>query len=251
VVLVAGTVRCWGRNDFRQLGDGTTQTSRSPLPVPGVPVGTAVGVVAGRTYTCILTVRGNVQCWGANSRGELGDGTFVDRPSPVLVRRQLLSGTLTLGGVVALVGGNTHACVVAATGQPMCWGNNENGQLGDTTTFNRVAAVGVPSFTANIDPAADVSHHGRRAEVTALVSCPDGARFRVRLELQQDGAEGHGQEEGKCDGGLARVPVKVSAQGRRRFDEGAADARAVIDVRLKGDLVDHQEWSRVVTLTSP
>jgi hypothetical protein len=111
--------------------------------------------------------------------------------------------------------------------------------------------MGVASFLANIDPAGELHRHGRRAELTALVNCPEGARFSVRLTLEQDGAEGHGHEEGKCEGGLARVPVKVSAQGRRRFDEGAADARAVIDVRLKGKRIDHQEWSRVVTLTSP
>jgi hypothetical protein len=46
--------------------------------------------------------------------------------------------------------------------------------------------------------------------------------------------------------------VNVSAQGRHRFDEGAADARAVIDVRLKGERIDHQEWGRVVNLqTTP
>jgi hypothetical protein len=106
----------------------------------------------------------------------------------------------------------------------------------------------VPSFLANIDPAAALHRNGRRAELTALVNCPEGARFRVRLDVQQDGAEGHGHEEGKCEGGVARVPVKVSAQGRARFDEGPADARAVIDVRLKGDLIDHQEWGRIVNL---
>jgi hypothetical protein len=72
------------------------------------------------------------------------------------------------------------------------------------------------------------------------------------LRCSKTGAEGHGNEEGKCEGGVARVLVKVSAQGRARFDEGPADARAVIDVRLEGDLIDHQEWGRVVNLqTTP
>jgi hypothetical protein len=134
----------------------------------------------------------------------------------------------------------------------VCWGSNGNGRLGDGTTTDRPHAMGVASFLANIDPAAELHRNGRRIEVTALVNCPEGARFRVRLDLQQDHAKGHGQEEGKCEGGVARVPVKVSAQGRARFDKGAADARAVIDVRIKSDIVDHQEWGRVVNLeTSP
>ena len=135
---------------------------------------------------------------------------------------------------------------------PVCWGNNENGQIGDGFTTDRAVAKGVPSFLANIASAGEVSRNGRRAEVTALVNCPEGAHFRVRLRVEQDAAAGEGHAAGKCGGGLARVAVQVSAQGRARFDEGAADASAVIDVRLKGDVVDQQEWGRVVNLqTSP
>ena len=260
-LLAAGTVRCWGGNHFRQLGDGTTQEKRTPVLVPGIGVGEAVGIVAGGGYTCILGVRGTVRCWGANSQGQLGDNTFVDRPDPVAVRRAtrtfetrfeglVVTATAPLDQVVALVGGGTHVCGVRVNGQPVCWGNNTFGRLGDGTTTDRPHAMGVASFLANIDPAAELHRNGRKAELTALVNCPEGARFRVRLELEQDHAKAHGQEEGKCDGGLARVPVKVSAQGRARFDEGVADARAVIDVRLKGDVIDHQEWGRVVNLTT-
>jgi len=258
-LLVDGSVRCWGSNQFGELGDRTTQIRRAPVAVFGIGAGAAVGLVAGRTYTCILGVRGDVQCWGDNSNGELGDNTFNDRPIPGVVQRAtkivetrrdgpVVAATAPLDQVVALVGGNAHVCAVRVNGQPVCWGSNGNGRLGDGTTTDRPHAMGVASFLANIDPAAALHRNGRKAELTALVNCPEGARFRVRLELHQDHAEGHGQEEGKCDGGLARVPVKVSAQGRARFDEGAAEARAVIDVRLKGDLIDHQEWGRVVDL---
>jgi alpha-tubulin suppressor-like RCC1 family protein len=256
-VLVGGTVRCWGRNDFRQLGDGTTQTRRAPVRVGGI-AGPAVGVVAGQTYTCVLLVTGLVQCWGDNSRGELGDSTFIDRPSPVFARMATFVDSngdpvlnAPLSRVVGLVGGIRHVCAVRVNGQPVCWGSNESGQLGDGSTTDRPVAMGVASFLANIDPAGELHRNGRQLELTALVNCPEGARFRVRLDVQQDHAKGHGQEEGKCEGGVARVPVKVPARGRARFDEGAADARAVIDVRVKGELIDHQEWSRVVTLTSP
>ena len=262
-LLVDGTVRCWGANRSRQLGDGTTQDRRTPVAVSGIGVGEAVGIVAGGGYTCILGVRGDVRCWGDNSQGQLGDNSFIDRPQPVAVRRAtrtleigrgelLVTATAPLDQVVALVGGGTHVCAVRVNGQPVCWGNNASGQLGDGTTTDRPHAMGVGSFLANIDPAAELHRNGRRAELTALVNCPEGARFRVRVTLQQDGAEGHGHEEGKCEGGVARVPVKVSAQGRPTFDEGQADARAVIDVRLKGQIIDHQEWGRVVNLqTNP
>jgi hypothetical protein len=163
----------------------------------------------------------------------------------------VVTATTPLDRVVALVGGNSHVCAVRVNGQPVCWGNNANGRLGDGTTTDRPHAMGVASFLANIDPAAELHRNGRRVELTALVNCPEGARFRVRLDVQQDHAKGHGHEEGKCEGGVARVPVKVSAEGRARFDEGPADAHAVIDVRLKGQVIDRQEWSRVVTLQTP
>jgi alpha-tubulin suppressor-like RCC1 family protein len=258
-LLVNGTVRCWGANHSRQLGDETTQERRTPVGVPGIVVGQAVGIVAGGAYTCVLGVRGDVRCWGDNSQGQLGDNSFIDRPEPVAVQRAtrtvktfleglVVTATAPLNQVVALVGGGTHVCAVRVNGQPVCWGNNANGRLGDGTTTDRPHAMGVASFLANIDPAAELNRNGRKAELTALVNCPEGARFSVRLDVQQDHAKGHGHEDGKCAGGVVRVPVKVSAQGRARFDEGPADARAVIDVRLKGEVIDHQEWHRVVNL---
>jgi len=198
-------------------------------------------------------------CWGGNSRGELGDTTVVDRLAPVAVQRAtafLRDGqpivTTTLTQVVAVVGGNTHVCAVRVNGQPVCWGNNADGQIADGTTVNRSSAIGVPSFLANIAREAEVARNGRRAEVTALVNCPEGAHFSVLIRLEQDGAEAQGHAVGKCEGGLERVPVHVSAQGRARFEPGTAEASAVVDVRRHGDLIDHQEWGRVVELqTSP
>src|SRR6185436_637465 len=132
-------------------------------------------------------------CWGGNSQGELGDTTTIDRPAPVSVQRAfvfllgqpVLSQTLPLNQVVALVGGNTHVCAVRVNGEPVCWGNNGNGQVGDGTTVDRPVAVGVPSFLANIAAVAEVNRHGRHAEVVALVNCPEGADFRVRVRLDQ------------------------------------------------------------------
>ena len=254
-VLVAGGVRCWGRNDFGQLGDGTTVDRRAPTAV-GVPIGTAVGVVAGRTYSCLLRVTGGVQCWGANSRGELGDTTTIDRAAPVFVQQalgfflgqSLVGRTVTLNQVVALVGGNTHVCAVRVSGEPVCWGNNANGQLGDGTTSDRPVAVSVPSFLANIAADAEVDRRGRHAEVTALVNCPEGADFRVHIRLSQEPAEGQGHAAGTCEGALAPVVVDVNAQGRAGFQAGPAEASAVIDVRRHGSVVSHQEWTRAVDL---
>ena len=72
---------------------------------------------------------GTVACWGRNQKGQLGDGTTVDRSAPVTVAG--------LGDVAALAAGRYHACAVLGDGTVRCWGNNFSGQLGDGTNASR------------------------------------------------------------------------------------------------------------------
>jgi alpha-tubulin suppressor-like RCC1 family protein len=254
-VLVSGVVRCWGLNDFGQLGDGTTGNRSLPSPVQGLVAGDAVAIAAGRTHTCLRTPTGGVRCWGDNGRGQLGNSTTADSTSPVTVRRFLrLSGkppevvSEPLSNVIAVAAGTRHACAVRAAGQVVCWGANEDGQLGDDSTTDRLVAVNVGSFVANIHPQASVARRGRKVDVTALVSCEEHGRAKVQITLEQEGVSGHGSAVVKCTGGLAAYPLQVHAQGREGFEPGPAIAHAVIDVRDGGTVLDHQEWTRQIVL---
>jgi alpha-tubulin suppressor-like RCC1 family protein len=80
--VTEGGVECWGRNIFGQLGTGVWTDSFTPARVIGFSL-TAVSIVSGSRHTCALTSAGGVRCWGRNSYGQLGDGTSVDRNSPV------------------------------------------------------------------------------------------------------------------------------------------------------------------------
>lgn len=87
------TVVCWGRNEYGQLGDGTTDNR----PKKAAPVAGLAGVAqisVGIHHACALLDDGDVKCWGKNGHGQIGDGSLDDRMAPVSVA-QLRAETLT------------------------------------------------------------------------------------------------------------------------------------------------------------
>ncbi len=80
-----GTVSAWGENFYGELGNGTT-TTNAPFDVSTpATVGNltdVVSVAGGAYHTLALKSDGTVWAWGANSYGELGDGTTTERVTP-------------------------------------------------------------------------------------------------------------------------------------------------------------------------
>lgn len=79
-----GAVRCWGDDQYGQLGDGAVAPSQPPRTVSGL-AGGASQVAAGAIHTCAIVTGGVVECWGDNRYGELGDGTTTSRVAPAPV----------------------------------------------------------------------------------------------------------------------------------------------------------------------
>jgi hypothetical protein len=76
--------------------------------------------------SCAVTTSGAAYCWGYNSRGELGTGsweTWVRTSAP----DRPVAGELDLRGLVL---GDEHACALTPDGAAWCWGSNGSGQLG-------------------------------------------------------------------------------------------------------------------------
>jgi alpha-tubulin suppressor-like RCC1 family protein len=95
-------------------------------------------ISAGGSHTCGVRTSGELDCWGANGSGQLGDGTTDDRTSPVRV------GTASDWETVSC--GIEHSCALKANGMLYCWGDNVHGQVGDGTTTDQGAPVVVRTY---------------------------------------------------------------------------------------------------------
>lgn len=91
-------------------------------------------VSAGGRHSCTVS-GGRAYCWGANDRGQLGDGELETRDVP----------TAVVGDIefVQVSAGLAHSCGVTRGGEAYCWGADDRGQLGDATTTSRSAPVRV------------------------------------------------------------------------------------------------------------
>jgi alpha-tubulin suppressor-like RCC1 family protein len=146
-IMADRTVKCWGDNFWRQLGDGTKTDRHTPVTVVGVSGATAIS--AGDRHTCALVTGGQVKCWGDNGYGALGDGTLTVRLKPVAVAG--------LSGATGITLGSFHSCAIVG-GQVKCWGFNGYGQIGDGTKTNRPAPVSVAGLSGVTALGAGTNH---------------------------------------------------------------------------------------------
>lgn len=126
-LTAGGEVYCWGGIQ----GTGMERFGSDP-PIFSVPKKVASVpkfklVSSGGGHVCAITASGQAYCWGANERGQLGNGAFGDgelQPVPV-------TGGLTFATISASLG---TTCGVTIDGVAYCWGENGNGQLGNGST---------------------------------------------------------------------------------------------------------------------
>jgi alpha-tubulin suppressor-like RCC1 family protein len=141
------TAACWGWNYFGQVGNGTIADTppifdpgyNQPQAVLGLTGATAI--TAGDAHSCAILANGTASCWGNNDDGQVGNGTFSATPDANgYPTAQHVSG---LTGAIAISAGEYHTCALRANHHVKCWGDNENGQLGNGTTTNKDVATSV------------------------------------------------------------------------------------------------------------
>lgn len=142
-----GTLWAWGRNEYGELGDGTSIDRSAPVQAA---ISGVIQVATGYYHSLAVKSDRTAWAWGYNREGELGDGATINRPTPMPVAN--------LTGVLAVAAGQYHSLGLKSDGTVWAWGWNGGGRLGDGTTTQRTSPVRVVGLTNVIAIAAGQSH---------------------------------------------------------------------------------------------
>ncbi len=137
-----GTVWAFGLNSSGQLGDGQVGTgTQSYYSVQvkkdaNTPLQNIVAISAGTTHSLALAADGTVWAWGANFRGQLGNGKkgttqddeYESENYPVKMK---IDTNTSLENIVAIYAGGEHSLALKSDGTVWATGYNEYGQLGN------------------------------------------------------------------------------------------------------------------------
>ena len=177
-----GGAKCWGSNDAGQVGDGTPATRRTPRDVANLTSG-VTGIAAGGSHTCAVLTTGVVDCWGLNSRGQLGDGTTVNKSlaAPVVFPR--IPGMPTITGF-----------------------DSGDGQLRIHFALADDGGAPILRYNATVDWTISGGQHGNAKQGLRwpiTFSVPDGADFHVTLTATNAAGTG---PQATGSGHAGRVP---------------------------------------------
>ncbi len=142
-ILDNATIKCWGRNQSGQLGNGNTSNlgdgvgeMGDGLPVVPLASFTPTKIWAGRQWSCAGNAAGAVRCWGLNSTGQLLVGsitTLGDNAGEVAALANINFGTgLTVSSMDV---GYYSGCAILSNDRIKCFGSAANNDLlnGSTT----------------------------------------------------------------------------------------------------------------------
>ncbi|MEZ5320794.1 MAG: hypothetical protein R2698_01695 [Microthrixaceae bacterium] len=140
----AGEVKCVGRNQYGQLGDGTTTDSIAWVST-GITDATAVS--SGSGTTCAVRTNGTVWCWGDGAGGVLGNGSLASSSVPVQA--------LGITNATSVSVGSNGACALLADRTVKCWGSysmagNDHGELSTPTVASISDVTSVSAGTRHV-----------------------------------------------------------------------------------------------------
>ena len=237
--LNAGRLACWGFNASGQLGVGDVR-DRGSQSRPGLAglqpagLGPLVEVAAGGLHTCARDAAGQVACWGDNAQGQLGLGDNLPRTTAAHDTRVDLGGDRRAAAVATSTGRwDGHTCVILTDGEVLCWGDNDEGQLG----LGHHRSVGMqqqgPSALAETSTVALPA--GRRARQLALgahhtCALLDDQSLRCWGQNRGQLGLGDGRDRGGSGASMAALKaVDLAGQAVLAVSAGEAHTCALLD----------------------
>lgn len=157
--VVDAAAACWGFNGHGQLGRGDTDDSDGYADLVTGLDENVTAVAAGDDFACAI-VASAVKCWGSNDRGQLGDGSSVDSPEPVVA-------VGLDGGVTAIAARGSTVCAVKS-GSLFCWGANTDGMLGDGSSVDRDEPIQVSGLTTGVTTVSVGARHACAVAASAI-----------------------------------------------------------------------------------
>jgi Regulator of chromosome condensation (RCC1) repeat len=150
----SGQAWCWGNDADGALGIGRNDHDKFVDVPPTTVIGDHVfrSIVTGATQTCGIDAQGELYCWGRVAPGVADDkclnsnaigGSNDCVTHPMRVHKNKRFDHLSIGAM--------HQCGITRSGEALCWGSNEAGQLGDGTLRKTVSLTTVR--TLGITPA--------------------------------------------------------------------------------------------------
>ncbi len=189
-------MKCWGRNQYGELGTGDKETrGKSPGEMEklvAVDLGkgrTAKVIAPGYQHACAILDNGSVKCWGRNEDGQLGLGDTKDRGGAAGEMGDNLPAVDLGKGRTAKViaAGYNTTCAVLDNGSVKCWGKGDDGQLGLGDASNRGRGAG--QMGDNL-PAVDLGKGRAAVSVTVSIynACASSTTRREVLGVNDEPA---------------------------------------------------------------
>lgn len=208
-LLNTGGVKCWGNNDYGQLGNGDTANSTVPVDVLGLTNGVHA-ISTKDSSTCVILNTGGVKCWGDNSSGQLGNGNDTNSSVPVSVIG-LEGDTSPISGSSATPTATTRPPTTAPSQTPVPPTATSIPQ-NSTPTPVRSTATTAPATATPVQPTAtpslatDFSATGDNGKIfLSWPSVPNTYIYKVYIECPIGAAPP--EQLGHCNG-----PAEVEAK---------------------------------------
>ena len=231
-----GTVWGWGHNEYSQLGDGTLTNRKTPVQVVGENgeghLKDVVKIISGGYHNLVIKSDGTVWGWGSNKQGQLGDGTNMNKNTPVQVLDK--GGDGYLKDLISISAGEFFSIALKNDGTVWSWGNNQYCQLGNGV--KPIMMRDTQEITRNTPgQVVDETGEGYLKDVTAI-----SAGSRHSLAIKNDGIvwawgqSGHGKKGSGIIWNDA-LPAQVIGKGGPLKDVTAVIAGAEQSFAVKND----------------